>query len=103
MSEVNHQRWESKNHSQRVPQNGLRHSPVLHQPGGPGQDWSTGGFCACVCLSVCVCACLSPCPRSQHYQLLDDPLDQGGEADVVAVAVVVHVLDQFGDALRVRL
>lgn len=52
---------------------------------------------------MCLSLCPHPAPCPGHYQLLDDPFHQGGEADVVAVAVVIHVLHQLGDALRVCL
>lgn len=54
-----------------------------------------------MCVPLCPSPAAPPCPP--HYQLLDDPLHQRGEADVITVAVVVHVLDQLDDALRVRL
>lgn len=37
------------------------------------------------------------------HQLLNDPLHQGGEGHAVIFPVVVNVLDQLGDDLRVRL
>lgn len=52
---------------------------------------------------MCLSLCPHPAPCPGHYQLLDDPFHQGGEADVVAVAVVIHVLHQLGDALRICL
>lgn len=100
MSEINCRT--DKTNPWRVPQNILWHrlAPAM-------LEYRSHFLCVClfVCTGVCVPACshVPPTPRAQHYQLLDDPLHQGGEADVVAVPVVVHVLDQFGDALRVRL
>lgn len=37
------------------------------------------------------------------HQLLNDPLDQGGEGHAVIFSVVVNVFDQLGDDLRIRL
>ena len=37
------------------------------------------------------------------HQLLDDSLHQRGEGDGVSLTVVVHVLGELGDDLRVRL
>lgn len=44
-----------------------------------------------------------PLSKNSPHQLLDDPLHQGGEGDVVALSVVVDIFDQLRDHLSVRL